>query len=834
MPRMFRLLPPPRIAAARRIALACSLVLSTGTLSLVPRSVLAQDATPPATPPVAPADAPPATPPAPPSAPPPAAAPATPPVAPFGDTNSAPAAPPAADSGSAPAAPAQPAAPAPDTTAAPAAPAAPDTTAAPAAPQVAPDLKTLADNFWHYGKIARYDLAVSTGNQILAGNSSPIDVLSAFELAATNRGDNLDQWLLRWQNVPAMKDVTGKLVAVINQGYAARASDPTAIIANIERLSNGERAYLNGLQRLRDSGELAVPFMIDYLRDSSKTQFHPAIRRALVDMGRLALNPLVAATEMKDADTLTTIVSVLGDLGYRDAVPYLARLVASPDAAGPVKSAASDAISRISAASPDSSGYANSSAGDLFFALGNRFYYDEAAIKADPRRQVSYIWYWSGDKGLTKIDVPNPIFSDLMAMRSAEYAMTLGTSQEAQSLWLVANYKREVDLPAGEKDDTRAENQPSAHFYGVDSGTRYLNTALARTLHDHNAAVSLKIIKSLQQIAGEPSALPNGSGPLVDALNYPDRLVRFESAFALAGAMPTLPFKGQERVVPLLAEAMAQTGQISVILLLPKQDDLNSMTEALKGAGFAVTGGTTADAAIAASTGVPAVDVVLTSEDVPAGEVDKLFLLLGGSPRLSGAAKLVMVKTEASPYEQRTVNDPLLSVTEATNAAGLKSAISDAVKKAGALPSDPAVATAYATRAGALLEKLAISNSPVLQIAPAKTTLLAALVDSRNDIVKLAGNVLALLNDKDAQVGLLSAAGDDKAPDDVKISLYKSLATNAKLFGDQLDSSQLDPLEKAVASATNNDVRSAAAEAHGALNLPADQAAKLILDQFKH
>ena len=795
--------------SAHRIIFACTLALSAAAVS-----TRAQD-TPPATP-----------------------APATPAAGSGGDAGATPATP-AADAGSAPAA----AAPAGDTGTAPAAPA--DTSAAPAADasatptaapgaQLAPDLKTTVDNFWHYGKIARYDLAVAEGNKILASGASPADILAAVELAASNRQDNLDQWLLRWQNVEAMKDVTGKLVAILNQGYDARASDPNAIKTNIERLSNGERAYLNGLERLRSSGELAVPFMVDYLRDNTKTQFHSAIRRALVDLGRLSLNPLVAATEMKDADTLTTIVTTLGDLGYRDSVPYLARLVASSDSAGPVKAAASDAIDRIKSAGAENVGYANATPGDLFYDLGDRFYYDQAAIKADPRHAVSYIWYWSEDKGLTKLDVPNPIFSDLMAMRCSEYAMALGTSREAQALWLVANYKREVDLPEGQKDVTRADNQPSAHFYGVDSGPRFLNTALARALHDHDAAVALKVILSLEEIAGEASTLPDGKGPLVDALSYPDRLVRYESAFTLAHAMPTKPFKGQERVVPLLAEAMAQTGQVSVVLLMAKRDDLNRMTEALKGAGFAVTGGIDADSAIAAATGMPSVDVLLTSEDVPASELDKAFSLLGGSPRLSGAAKLVIVKSEASPYEQRKLNDPLLSTTEASDAAGLKPAIADAVKKAGALAFDATTATADAKEAGSLLERLATSNSPVFDIAPAKTTLLAALTDVRPEIVKLAGEVLAVLNDKDSQVGLLTAASDTKASDDVKISLYKSLAKNAKLFGNQLDSSQLEPLETAVDEGTNNDVRSAAAEAHGALNLPPDQAQKLILAQAKH
>jgi hypothetical protein len=774
--------------------------------------VLAQDANPPAAPP-----------PAAPAAGDNGAAPAAP-AAP------APAAPAAGDNGAAPA----PAAPAAGDNGAAPAPAPTDATATPAAPAVAPDLTTLVDNFWHYGKIARYDLAVSTGNQILANGAPPADVLTAFEKAASDRKDNLDQWLTRWENLDAMKDVTIKLDAILNQGYAARSSDPNAIIANIQRLSNGERAYLNAIQRLTDSGELAVPFMVDYLRDNTKQQFHSGIRRALVDLGRISLNPLVAATEMKDNDTLTTIVSILGDLGYRDAVPYLARLVASPDSPGPVKTAASDAIARIKQASADNAGYANASAGDLFYDLGDRFYYGKAAILPDAKGPVSYMWYWSEDKGLTKIDVPDPIFTDLMAMRSAEYALRLGTSQEAQALWLVANYKREVDLPEGQKDATRADNQPSAHFYGVDSGARYLNVALARALHDHNSAVALKVIKSLQDIAGEPSALPDGNGPLVDALNYPDRLVRFESAFAIAGAMPSKPFHGSERVVPLLGEAIAQTGQTSVLLLMPKQDDLNSMTELLKGAGYTVAGGIDADSTIAASTGVPAVDVVLTTDDVSGAEIDKLFSELSGSPRLSGAAKLVITKSAASGFETAKVNDPLLSTTEATTADGLKPAIADAVKKAGALPSDPTIAADYATRAGQYLQKLAISNSPVLQISAAKTSLLAGLVDSRTDIVKLAGSVLALLNDKDAQVGLITAADEEKAPDDVKISLYKSLATNARLFGDQLDPSELPPLETVIDQSTNNDVRSAAAEAHGALNLPADQAQKLILEQAKH
>ena len=116
---------------------------------------------------------------------------------------------------------------------------------------------------------------------------------------------------------------------------------------------------------------------------------------------------------------------------------------------------------------------------------------------------------------------------------------------------------------------------------------------------------------------------------------------------------------------------------------------------------------------------------------------------------------------------------------------------------------------------------------------PAKRALLSSLNDARPEIVKLGGQALGLLNDKDAQAGLLATALDEKSSDEVKISLFKSLATSARFFGNKLDGSQVQSLEKVVADAPNLDVRSAAAEARGAMNLPADQAKSLIVRQSK-
>jgi len=102
-------------------------------------------------------------------------------------------------------------------------------------------------------------------------------------------------------------------------------------------------------------------------------------------------------------------------------------------------------------------------------------------------------------------------------MRCCRYALDLGGSQgDALSLWLAANYKREIELPSGAADPTHPATTPNAHYYGVSAGAQYLNSALARALRDRNSQVALHVILSLQNIAGQSNALPGGRGPLVD------------------------------------------------------------------------------------------------------------------------------------------------------------------------------------------------------------------------------------------------------------------------------------------------------------------------------
>jgi hypothetical protein len=702
-----------------------------------------------------------------------------------------------------------------------------DTGAPAAAVEVPAELQTAVENYWHYGKIARYDLQSAEAQKITGAGAEPAVVLAAFEKTAAGRNDDLNNWVLRWQGIAESADSAKQIYQLLQQGRATRRADQNYVETQIQRLGTNERAYILAVGQLRESGELAVPLMISYLQNPQRAELHAPIRRALRDMGRVALNPLVAATEMKrDTNTLLTVISVLADIGYDAPVPYLARLTESREVTPSVSQAARQALGRLGASQ-------GVKATDAYFDLAERLYYGRSALSVDQQVPTAYVWFWDEEKGLTKRDVPPAIFGPVMAMRAAEYAMKLGQSRgDALSLWLAADYKREAALPEGASDPTRPENFPSAHYFGVSSGASHLYTTLERALRDNDSAVAVSTIKSLGEIVGAASLPQDSAAPLVSAMRFPDRRVRYEAAFALAEANPPQSFTGSERVVPLLAEAISQTGGSNVVVLAPRggegDEELNRLIESIKGTGVGAVGGATAQEAVNAAAQLPAVDAIVVSEKAPAGEIEALNALVRGNARLERTPRIVIVGSGASRFVEAAATDPLLSTVNSPSGGTIKAQLESARTKAGSLPLDDAMAAEYALKAASLLQSLA-GRASAYDLLVAEGALTAALNDARPEIVKAAGAVLATLDSARVQPALLEAASKEQAADDVKISLYQSLAKHAKQFGDRLSGDQHATLEQAVENGQNLDVRAAAAEARGALDLPADQAKTLIL-----
>ncbi|HVX84603.1 MAG TPA: HEAT repeat domain-containing protein [Phycisphaerae bacterium] len=724
----------------------------------------------------------------------------------------------------APAADATPPAPAADTGAAASQPG--DTSVAPGG-----SLQQYADDFLHYSLVNNVDLAKANAQALLNANPAPQDLLAAFEAAANGR--NPREIMLRNEKRDELRDVSAQLLDRLEAGYRAVARDPVRIRAEVDRLATSPRAYNNARDRLVAAGPYSVPIFIEYLQNSSKKDLQPYILRVMTDIGRPVLQPLLEALDTKDNALKLTLVDVIGQIGYPQALPKLRLLQADPSTDAQVKSAVSDAIHRI-----DRTGAAErASPADLFLVAGQNYYSHKASYQPlFPDEKTNSVWTFdNGLNNVTPIDVPTPIWDSVMAMRCAESALKIESNDgPAISLWLAASLRKAINLPAGAADPTIQEGKPKASFYALAAGPIYVNPVLAQALADRDSALALKAIDALEATGGTQGLVSGGNAPLIQALNYSDRAVRFRAAFALARANPANDFPSDFRVVPTLAEALGAQAPATVIVVSSDEDARNKLADALRSGEPAMTvfsAGTFPQALQQArgSAGISAVVVPATADMAPINAARQQDM------RLSHAAVIVLA-TPDQALQQREANTQATVVDANASPDDIRAAIVKAEgggNQGGETAVNPDQAKNDTTTAIDLLNTLAEDHKSIYKVTDALPALIAALKDKNPAVASGAATVIGHLNSSDGQQALAAAALSPDTDPSLRAPFFVALAESAKRTGNALDSAAVNNLIKEVSSETDLPTKNAAATALGALNVPSNQASALILQQIK-
>jgi hypothetical protein len=102
-----------------------------------------------------------------------------------------------------------------------------------------------------------------------------------------------------------------------------------------------------------------------------------------------------------------------------------------------------------------------------------------------------------------------------------------------------------------------------AYMYATTAGAEYVHQALARAIDDGNDFIALGSVEALGAIAGQKSLLYNlgTSQPLIDALSYNHKAVRYSAALAMGRAGPQQEFAGSQMVTRNLSEALLEDPQ---------------------------------------------------------------------------------------------------------------------------------------------------------------------------------------------------------------------------------------------------------------------------------
>ena len=144
------------------------------------------------------------------------------------------------------------------------------------------------------------------------------------------------------------------------------------------------------------------------------------------------------------------------------------------------------------------------------------------------------------------------------------------------------------------------------------------------------------------------------------------------------------------------------------------------------------------------------------------------------------------------------------------------------------------LARVYAMRSVEVMKTLAVTGNTVVDLRKAKGALVNATRGDWQQMQIPAGEALARLESPDAQRAIAQMALDQANSLEVRNSAFESLAISAKHNANLLEEAQIDAIYSLVGSdEADPGLRSTAAGAYGALNLPSRKVKSLILDQAK-
>jgi len=721
--------------------------------------------------------------------------------------------------------------------------------AAPAAAAAEPASKTglsLEEQFTyflHFIKLGKYEIANAYGADLL--KRPDLDPEKILQYADEQK--NSVETLITMASHTTLGTSVEGVLDIIQQGRFKRRTDPERVNRQIEQLGGPPRTVFLATESLRESGEYAIPWIVEALRDQQKASLHPRVINAYAQIGLGALNPSVMALRMTDDDpTRRFVIDTLGQFGYTQAVPYLKQIMETDGVSDHLREVAARAIRSITRERRDLTTVA---AADLFVGLAEQYYAaaEQSSLRADPRERAANVWYWR-DNFLTRIPVPTVIFNEIMCMRSCEEALNLDPGKkEAVALWLAANFRREAQLGMNVEDEaaadeaagdaTKPKGYPRSIVFARSAGPQYNHMVLSRALRDVDPAVALGAVSALTVTAGASSLVDTSDNPqpLARALTFPDLVVRIKAALALGKALPTKTFLEHEAVISVLAEALAQTGQRNAVVIDPNEQSLNDTQGKLRERGFEVVAETNFLKAIKrAGEEVPFVDAIYVASDIADPELTDALKGLRANHVYAATPVIILFRPQhVGLSESLALSDirvtRVLPGSSAERLVGEWRKVSAAV---GRLELSKERALELALDAAETLRGIAVSRSAVYDFNRAESALIGALKHPEETLRIRSASVLALARSPEAQQAVAGAALNTNHTETLRTAAFNALAESAKNNGRLLEGEQINLLIEQAVNDPNMTVRAAASKALGAMNVPSNEASKIIRGQY--
>ena len=485
-------------------------------------------------------------------------------------------------------------------------------------------------------RLNKQDEAVQKLREILTSDPSNTDALKLYESVTQ------DEWYLLMTTKGEVQQIAQSILDRAKVETKQRSRDEAAInalVATATAKDSDHPTRQTAINKLiANHGEFAVPALVNKLGDDDSEGQIQAIY-TLQQLGACAVLPLIEALKSSVNIVVQNAAAALHHIGDSRAIPAMVGLANDP---------------RPNIAAIAHKFLAKKSAGgntvDLLVAQAHD--YLEGRVPFGAASEV--VWTLKNDK-LVFTDVQPLLYPSELAKACAADAVRINpASLSARTMLVEANvaqaYLIETSIAQGDAafkalEPVAEELKITALATGVDA----LRSALDAGVKDGMAPVAIGSIHALAK-AEIISTIDQSS--LVAALNSSDKRIKYAAAHALVSASGGARVPQADRVVAVLADAVAEESVHTIQVIAPAADTAAAVESASK------TRGTAIDASDSAVSGMhsllvnPNIDVVVINEILPDQLPESVIGNIKKDPRMANTRVVVIAKDEeqAKPH----------------------------------------------------------------------------------------------------------------------------------------------------------------------------------------
>jgi DNA-binding response OmpR family regulator len=424
-----------------------------------------------------------------------------------------------------------------------------------------------------------------------------------------------------------------KLLEIIEKPPVIERPEKEKIVKYLELMKSEDyqTKYMAVENILSEVGQYVCPFCVEALGDRRNDEYRTDIIILLSRMEQDAVLPVIEMLNSMDSFTRQNAAIVLGHIGDPRAAAALKARYEDPKEDEHVKGAAKEALIAITRAEDVER---LEPAKRIYLKLAERYYYDDLSIIINNYKEWLY-WFWSEkeeapENKLSYRPADRWEYNELLAEEACYRALTIDPNyDEAWTLLLCVYYgelnevQSALDVVLERRDaggaipeiaienlqKKRAVNE-KCWTISYARGRKQLYKALRRSLDDRNSLNAVSCIQAIRDVKDDGSMLPEtapppspagvptpisvkpvpekagakplapvgqprdvSAAPLIAALNYPDKRVRYAAAEALARMNPKQRFLDHEKVIPTLIEALGESA-VRVILIIESDEQI--------------------------------------------------------------------------------------------------------------------------------------------------------------------------------------------------------------------------------------------------------------------